>query len=312
MTKKLTAALVASLFASAAYAVDEQSAAHDTIATAQPLEIGSGGSVTVNGKLGNEFLRDASGNPTPVVADVDFYSFQGTEGDVVTIDIDDGIKASGSAKRSVDTLVALFGPCPTTTAPKCIEVDDKSPMDAGSVSTRDARIDPFRLPRSGVYTVGVSSFPRKFTNTGGLTSTSLNATANGSYVLVISGVTPTIQYINVEIKPGSGESAPVNPKSRGNIPVALLSSAEFNAFSVDYASLTFGANGNEASLERCAREGQDIDGDGRPDLMCHFDTQKSGFEPGDSVGVIRGKTTAGRLFEGRGMIHTVGSGKRPD
>jgi len=306
MSKKLIAALVASLSTGAAFAVDEQVAPHNTIATAQRLEVGAGGSVTVNGLLGNRLLTE------PAIVDVDFYSFEGTEGDVVTINIDGGIKRGPTTLRSVDTIVALFGPCTTITAPKCIEVDDPKTGDAGSIDRRDSRIDPYRLQRSGVYTVGVSSFNRKFNPNGTLTSTALNSTSNGSYTLIISGVTPTIQHINIEVKPGSGESAPVNPKSKGNIPVALLSSAEFNAFSVDFSSLTFGADGSEVSLDRCNRDGEDVDGDGRPDLICHFDAQKSGFAPGDSVAVVRGRTSAGRLFEGRGMIHTVGSGKRVD
>ena len=308
MSKKLdihaavmAAFLAASMVSGAAFAVDEVEP-NNTMGTAQRVEVGPGGSVEVTGVIGA-----ATGT---MAADVDFYVFEGTEGDVVTLDIDGGIKATGSG-RSVDTMMAIFGPCPTLTVPKCMDNDDRSPLDPGSLSIRDARIGPYRLPRSGTYIVGVSSYNRGFNNNGTLRSSSLNSTSNGSYTLIISGVTPLVQHINIEVRPGSGEYAPVNPKSRGNIPVALLSSAEFNALTVDYQSLTFGATGTEASLLRCNREGQDIDGDGRPDLVCHFDTQTADFEPGDSEAVVKGKTTAGRAFEGRGHIRTVG-GKRPE
>lgn len=308
MSKKLgmhaavTAAFLASMASGAALAVDEVEP-NNTMATAQRLEVGPGGSVQVDGVLGA--VTGAMAN------EVDFYSFQGLEGDVVTIDVDGGMKSSTSGQRSVDTLVALFGPCPFPTAPKCIENDDKSPVDLGSISIRDARIDPFRLPRSGTYFVGVSSFPRSFNNNGTLRSSALNSLSNGAYSLIISGLTPPILHINVEIKPGSGEYAPINPKSKGNIPVALLSSAEFNALSVDYQSLSFGATGNEDSLRRCGKEGEDIDGDGRLDLVCHFDAEMADFQAGDADGVVKGKTTAGRAFEGRGHIRIVG-GKRPE
>ena len=50
---------------------------------------------------------------------------------------------------------------------------------------------------------------------------------NGSYKLIISGVTPPelVQYMNIDIKPGGDEEARINPKAKGNIPVALLSQA---------------------------------------------------------------------------------------
>jgi methionine-rich copper-binding protein CopC len=313
MSKKLDILMAAFLAASVAsgtvLAVDEveknnPAARNDSIGTAQRLEIGTGGSVEVNGVLGV-----LSG---PATNDVDFYSFEGREGDVVTVDIDGGMKLAGSGMRSVDTIVALFGPGPCPLSTLCAMVDDaKLPLDPGSIHRFDARIDPIRLPRTGIYTVGVSSAPRFFNPNGTLRSTSLNSTSNGSYTLVISGVTPPIQQINIAIKPDSGEYAPINPKSKGSIPVALVSSAEFNALGVDYGSITFGADGTEASLLRCAREGEDVDGDGRPDLMCHFDSQTANFEPGDTEGIVMGKTTAGRRFEGRGHIRIVG-GKRPE
>lgn len=308
MSKKLdirfavmTAFLAASAASGTALAVDEAEP-NNTMATAQRVEVSAGGSVQINGVMGV-----LTGTMT---TDVDFYTFQGTEGDVVTIDIDGGIKPAASG-RSVDTIVALFGPCPVPTAPKCIDNDDKSPLDLGSTSIRDARIDPYRLPRSGSYIVGVSSYPRSFNNNGSLRSSTLNSTSNGAYALIISGVTPLVQHVNIEVKPGSGEYAPINPKAKGNIPVALLSSAEFNAMTVDYQTVTFGAAGTEASLVRCNKEGEDVDGDGRPDLICHFDLQATDYEAGDSYGVAKGRTTAGRAFEGRGHIKIVG-GKRPE
>ena len=314
MTKKLIAVLVASLFTSAAYAVDEQAEPHGTIATAQRLEITSTDSVRVYGVLGARFKTEA------LKADVDFYSFQGTVGDVVTLNIDGAVKPSTNPERSLDSYIALFGPCPPSTqGPGCIFNDDNT-RDAGSLTTSnmDSRIVDYRLPNTGVYTVGVTSFRRPFDNirdNGDVVANSLTNTSNGSYTLIISGVTPTKLHVNIAVRPGSGKSAPINPKSKGVIPVALLSSAEFNAMTVDYASITFGAEGSEASLERCAREGQDVDGDGRPDLVCHFDTQTAGFQPGDDQAVMRGTLNSragGRSFEGVGPIRTVGSGKQSE
>lgn len=44
----------------------------------------------------------------------------------------------------------------------------------------------------------------------------------------------------------------INTKSRGKIPVAILSARDFNASSqIDLNSLTFGRTGNELSLALC-------------------------------------------------------------
>src|SRR6266705_3723117 len=92
----MAAFLAASIASEAAFAIVEIED-NNTIATAQRLVI-SGGSVEVNGIIGNGSLG---------TNDVDFYSFTGSVGDVVTIDIDGGMKSDGSG---VDTDDAIFKP----------------------------------------------------------------------------------------------------------------------------------------------------------------------------------------------------------
>jgi len=275
---------------------------NDDINASQRITVTKDGTAEITGALGN-----LTG---PIVADLDFYSFEASAGDVLTIDIDGGMKASGSGVRSVDTYLAIFGPGPAFE--KLRENDDIDrgvTLDAGSLSRFDALIQNFHVDKTGVYTVAVSSFPRTLRSGGVLDNTTLNANSNGSYTLLISGVTPPVQQINIEVKPGRNERAPVNPNAKGSLPVVLLSSAEFNPLEVDQESLTFGAVGNEPSLLRCNKEGPDVNGDGRPDLLCHFDNQVTGFEQGDLEGIVMGRTTAGKQFEGHGPIKTV-PGKR--
>lgn len=269
---------------------------NDMISSAQYLAIGSSGSAQVNGVMG--VLSSTASR------DVDFYFFQGKEGDVVTVDIDGGMRINGTG---VDTIVAIFGP--NGILPLRQNDDGGLPLDSGSVSPLDSRIDNFRLPVTGTYVVGVSSFPGAFRDINTLTSGVLLSTSNGAYTLIVSGVTPSIQQINIDIKPGSNDVAPVNPKSRGRIPVALLSSSEFDAMQVDPQTLSFGATGREQSLVRCNKGGADVNGDGLLDLVCHFDNVKASFEEGDSEGMVSGATRGGTLFEGRGWLKIVG-GKR--
>jgi hypothetical protein len=297
----VAAVFVAGALASnSASAVDEMEP-NSPIASGHRVEVGAGGSIEIKGAIGAVL-------PTqPISNDLDFYSFEGREGDVVSIDIDNGKKPTTSTERSVDTIVALFGPGPLF---KKLAENDQSPLatlDTGSLSKNDSYIDSFRLPAAGVYTVGVTAWSsgRQFRDGGALSTANTAPTTNGSYTLIISGLKPPVLVINIDIRPGSTDVAPFNPKARGNIPVALLSSSEFDAVKVDRDSLTFGANGTEDSLQRCGKEGTDVDGDGRLDLVCHFDNQKVGFGQDHSMGKLMGKTDSGQLFEGTGLLKIV-------
>ena len=107
-----------------------------------------------------------------------------------------------------------------------------------------------------------------------------------SYAL--SGQATCAAPVGIDIKPG-GQTNPINPKSSGKIPVAILSTPNFNApLEVDRASLTFGSTGNEHSLASCNRKGTDVNGDGFRDLVCHFKTKLANFKFGDVVGILKG------------------------
>jgi len=233
--------------------------------------------------------------------DLDFYSFYAQAGDVVTLDIDHGI---GGA-QNVDTNIAVFD-----SNGKTLRVnDDADTIDSGSTSTLDARIDNFKIPASGIYYVGVSGYPRFFNDGGTVTAPS---SAAGDYELLISGVSPAVHQISIEVKPGSQERAPINPKSNGKIPVALLSDSGFNAMEIDPATVTFGATGNEASLSKCNSAGVDVNYDGLLDLVCHFDNQKASFRTSSLEGIARGKTSKGVAFEGRAPLKVVPSLTKPE
>jgi hypothetical protein len=112
--------------------------------------------------------------------------------------------------------------------------------------------------------------------------------------------------VNIDVKPGNDDNwAPINPKSRGKIPVALLSSGSFDAMAVDINTLTFGASGDEDSLSHCNKRGKDVNGDGMLDRLCHFHNQKAGFGNESLEGIVRGRTIMGTVFEGHGFLKVV-------
>jgi hypothetical protein len=119
--------------------------------------------------------------------------------------------------------------------------------------------------------------------------------------------TPLIAMLTVQIDIKPGEDPPtINPKSHGKITVAILSSPTFNApVEVATTSLTLGRTGSEESLAFCNPSGEDVNGDGVLDLVCHFNTQKTGFQTGDTVGILRGKTVNDVPIRGTDSIHVV-------
>jgi hypothetical protein len=112
--------------------------------------------------------------------------------------------------------------------------------------------------------------------------------------------------VDISIKADATPPVPINAGSNGKIPVAILSTPTFNAVTtVDPGSLTFGKTGNEPSLAFCNTGGEDVNGDGLPDLVCHFQTQLTGFQSGDTVGILKGKTIQGGQIIGQEAIVIV-------
>ena len=111
-----------------------------------------------------------------------------------------------------------------------------------------------------------------------------------------------ISRVTIDIKPGGNPNS-INPRNKGKIPVAILSTKDFDAPSqVDQKSLTFGSTGDEESLAFCNQRSQDVNGDGFKDVFCYFYTQSAGFQCVDTEGIVRGKTVDGTPIEGRDSV----------
>jgi hypothetical protein len=125
-------------------------------------------------------------------------------------------------------------------------------------------------------------------------------------------IVPSVKVVSIDIKPGSSPNS-VNPRSKGKIPVAILSTLDFDATTeVDRDSLTFGRTGNEDSLHRrgpnqvpnCGTE--DVDDDDLDDLVCQFITQDTGIACGDTSAFLTGETVDGQWIKGSDSVKTVG------
>jgi hypothetical protein len=303
------------------------------MSAAQPLEFDVTGVATVNA-----FMESGS---------ADVFSFFAKQGDVVTLDIDGGVK---NTSGSIDTIMSLHHPlAPTLPGAGSYQVmtwnDDGAAPDAGSLGAGDSYISNVVIPADGVYFVAVTGYMNRVLDGGTFSGSPTNAT--GSYTLIVSGVSqlppppapepepdpadpdpapepepetppttetppspfptedPMVRVVAIDIKPGTRMIARIDPKSRRDIPVAILAARGFDVRRIDRRSLTFGKTGDEQSLERCERRRIDINRDRRGDLICFFQISDAGFDATDEQAILRGTLKDGTPFEGTGALKVI-------
>lgn len=116
-----------------------------------------------------------------------------------------------------------------------------------------------------------------------------------------------VAVVAIDIKPGSDRNS-INPRSNGNIPVAILTNDTFDALQVDPASVRFGPN--QAHAVHAQGHIADVDNDGDVDLLLHFPIRQTGIAPGDDEVTLTGNTYDGQAIKGIDAIVTVGGGRR--
>jgi hypothetical protein len=107
----------------------------------------------------------------------------------------------------------------------------------------------------------------------------VNQDGNGTLHLGLIAA-PLVKEVNIDVKPGSDKN-PVNLKSQGVLPVAILSSADFDATQVNTATVTLGdpividAGGQAILASKSSIE--DVDGDGLLDIVLFFDSAQLAY-----------------------------------
>jgi len=116
--------------------------------------------------------------------------------------------------------------------------------------------------------------------------------------------------MTIDIKPGN-EQNNINLNSKGVVPVAILTTDEFDAATVDPTTAQFaGAVPEHWSLE-------DIDNDGDDDLMFHFRTQELNLDQDSTeatltaqlTGQITAQVSSGTIVSGTDKVQIVSSKK---
>jgi hypothetical protein len=103
----------------------------------------------------------------------------------------------------------------------------------------------------------------------------------------------------IDIKPGTDVNS-INLKSRGVVPVAVLTTEDFDAVEIDSESVLFAG----ASPVRWQIE--DINSDGYDDILFHFKTEElTELSTGSTEAVLTGATLSGTLFYGMDTVNII-------
>lgn len=112
-----------------------------------------------------------------------------------------------------------------------------------------------------------------------------------------------IIQVLLDIKP-DGFPNSINPRSKGVIPVAILTTDDFDALDVDVSTVRFGPGGAPEAHGKGHPE--DVDKDGDLDLVLHFSTTSARIPCGSREATLTGETFDGRRIEGTDSVRTTG------
>jgi hypothetical protein len=129
-----------------------------------------------------------------------------------------------------------------------------------------------------------------------------------AFVARLDDVIPTLIEVAIDIRPRNPRN-PIQLRSSGEVPVAILGSDGFDVAEIDLSTLAFGPAG--APLAHPKPRSRDVNGDGRKDLVSRYWIQATGIAAGDTTACLTGETLDGRTFQGCDAIVTRPPGPRP-
>ena len=127
---------------------------------------------------------------------------------------------------------------------------------------------------------------------------STNPTATGDTVSDYVDYEPWLCLVEIDIKPGSDPNS-INLKSKGVVPVAVLTTADFDAGTVDPETVLF------AGAEPVRWTMEDVDEDGDMDMLFHFKTQDLNLDENSIDATLTGQTLGDILIVGTDTVNIV-------
>ena len=108
--------------------------------------------------------------------------------------------------------------------------------------------------------------------------------------------------VTIDIRPALSTN-PINPNSKGVIPVAVLTTPDFDAQTVDPATVRFGRGQAKPLFNKGFK--WDLGNDSDIDVIYLFKTQETGIQSGDTAACLTGATASGQQFQGCDAIKIV-------
>ncbi len=130
--------------------------------------------------------------------------------------------------------------------------------------------------------------------------------ARGALAEITSYSVTNLKRVRIDIKPGSDPNS-INLSAAGVIPVAILSSETFDATTVDPSTVSLAG----AKVKMVGKSNkflchtEDVNGDGRQDLVCQVTTAQFMIETGSSVAVLEAETFGGQAIRGEDSVNIV-------
>jgi hypothetical protein len=188
-----------------------------------------------------------------------------------------------------------------TTSGAVVKLDEE-----GNELVRIALDSPPRIafvnPEDGSVWAGIEGALVKLSSTGETLATlSVPGTPNA---IIAQTVAVFITQVDIDIKPGS-DTNPINLKSRGVIPVAILGTTDFDVTEVDRATLAFGPGG-ATPAHKALGHVEDVNDDGYDDLISHYRTQETSLSASDTEACVTATLIDGTPIEGCDAVRVRG------
>ena len=128
-----------------------------------------------------------------------------------------------------------------------------------------------------------------------------NREEGSTFYGVILSQAQTDLEVNIDIKPGSTKNS-VNPRSKGKLKIAILTTDSLDASLVDTSTIQFGPGAAEPVMYQL----DDVDNDGDWDLMLKFNTKDANISCSNTEATLTGQMFDGVQITGMDSINTVG------
>ncbi len=109
----------------------------------------------------------------------------------------------------------------------------------------------------------------------------------------------------IDIKPDNSINS-INLNSRGNIPVVIFSTADFDACEIDPNTVRLNIAGIKVNKNNKYQANQeDVNCDGLLDLVVHIETSVLSLKIGDTKAILEGKTYSGLNIKGEDQVRII-------